>query len=92
MLLRLEILYSGYSLFVYFLRQIWPFIIFAVFLRPTVFYFTGIYKQLWRYASGRDLIRLAESILLGSVILTVDDHSHHLSFMDENISALVIDP
>ncbi len=71
MLLRLEILYSGYSLFGYFLRQIWPFIIFAVFLRPTVFYFTGIYKQLWRYASGRDLIRLAESILLGSIILSL---------------------
>ena len=71
MLLRLDILYSGYSLFGYFLKQIGPFIIFAVFLRPTVFYFMGIYKHLWRYASWREFIRLAVSILLGSIILTL---------------------
>jgi dTDP-4-amino-4,6-dideoxygalactose transaminase len=71
MMLRLEILYSGYSLFVYFLRQIWPFIIFTVILRPTVFYFSGIYRQLWRYATGRDLIGLAKSIIIGSVILSL---------------------
>ena len=71
MMLRLEILGSGYSLFGYFLRQIWPFIIFSVLLRPTVFYFTGIYKHLWRYASWRDFIRLLVSILLGSIILSL---------------------
>ena len=54
MMLRLEILYSGYSLFGYFLKEIWPFIIFCVFLRPVVFYFTGIYKHIWRYATWRD--------------------------------------
>ena len=71
MMLRLEIIYSGYSLFGYFLREIWPFIIFAVVLRPTVFYFMGIYKHLWRYATWRDFIRLAITILAGSVILSV---------------------
>ena len=71
MLLRLDILYSGYSLFGYFLKQIGPFIIFAVFLRPTVLYITGIYKHLWRYATWRDFIRLAASILLGSLILSL---------------------
>jgi len=71
MMLRLEIIYSGYSLFGYFLKEIWPFIIFAVILRPTVFYFTGIYKHLWRYATWRDFMRLAGSILSGSIILSV---------------------
>jgi hypothetical protein len=42
MILRLEILHSGYSLFGYFLWQIGPFILFSVILRPVVFYFTGI--------------------------------------------------
>jgi perosamine synthetase len=71
MMLRLEILDSGYSLFGYFLRQIWPFIILSVILRPTVFYFTGIYKRLWRYATWPDFIGLAVSILLGSIILSL---------------------
>jgi perosamine synthetase len=72
MLLRLEIIYTGeYALFGYFLNEIWPFIVFAVALRPIVFYFTGIYKHLWRYATWRDFIRLAGSILLGSIILLI---------------------
>jgi perosamine synthetase len=71
MMLRLEILYSGYSLFGYFLKEIWPFIIFCVFLRPVVFYLTGIYKHLWRYATWRDFLRLGGSILLGSTILAL---------------------
>ncbi len=71
MLLRLEIIYSGYSLFGYFLKEIWPFIIFGVLLRPAVFYFTGIYKQLWRYATRRDFLKLGGSILLGSLFLSL---------------------
>jgi dTDP-4-amino-4,6-dideoxygalactose transaminase len=71
MMLRLEILYSGYSLFGYFLKEIWPFILFCVLLRPAVFYFTGMYKQLWRYATWRDFLRLGGSIVLGSLILSL---------------------
>ncbi len=71
MILRLEILHSGYSLFGYFLWQIGPFILFSVILRPVVFYFTGIYKHLWRYATWRDYSRLAASILSGSIILAL---------------------
>lgn len=71
MMLRFTILDSGYSLFGDFLPQLWPFIIFSVFLRPTVFHFTGIYKHLWRYATWHDYIRLVESILLGSIILSL---------------------
>ena len=71
MIFRFAIGYTGFRLFGSYLQQIWPFIIFAVFLRPTVFYFTGIYKQLWRYATRRDFLRLLESILLGSIILSL---------------------
>ena len=68
---RLSLANSGYSSFGDFIPQIWPFIIFSVFLRPTVFYFTGIYNHLWRYATWRDYIKLVESILLGSIILSL---------------------
>ncbi len=72
MILRLDIIYTGgYSLFGYFLKEIWPYIVFAVVLRPTVFYFTGIYKHLWRYATWRDFMRLAGAILAGSIILSL---------------------
>jgi perosamine synthetase len=71
MLLRLEILYSGYSLFGYFLKEIWPFIILAVFVRPIVFYFLGIYRHLWRYATWRDFFRLLLAILAGSIIISL---------------------
>jgi perosamine synthetase len=71
MMLRLEIIYSGYSLFGYFLKEIWPFILFAVVIRPVIFSFMGIYKHLWRYATWRDFIRLAAAILLGSVIISL---------------------
>lgn len=71
MMLRLEIIYSEYSLFGYFLREIWPFIIFAIFIRPVVFYFTGIYRRIWRYADWHDYLDLIKSVLLGSVILSM---------------------
>jgi perosamine synthetase len=71
MLLRLEILSSGYSLFGYFLKEIWPFIIFAVFIRPIVLYFFGIYRHLWRYATWQDFFRLLVAILAGSTIITL---------------------
>jgi perosamine synthetase len=65
LILRLEIIYVGY-----FIGAIWPFIVITTFLRPTVFFVTGIYRRIWRYATTRDLFSLALSILLGSIILT----------------------
>ena len=66
LMLRLEIIYVGY-----FVRAIWPFIAIAMFLRPFVFYFTGVYRRIWRYATLRDYFSLAISILVGSVILSL---------------------
>ena len=66
LILRLEIIYVGY-----FIRAIWPFTLLAMLLRPLAFYVFGIYRRIWRYATTRDLINLALSILMGSVILTI---------------------
>lgn len=65
LILRLEIIYVGY-----FISAIWPFIIIALLLRPFIFWLTGIYRRIWRYATVRDLLSLALSILLGTVILS----------------------
>ncbi|MCJ7703469.1 MAG: hypothetical protein MUO62_17950, partial [Anaerolineales bacterium] len=64
LMLRLEIIYVGY-----FIRAIWPFILLDVLLRPLIFYLTGIYKHIWRYAKTRDFLNLAFSVLLGSLVL-----------------------
>ena len=66
LMLRLEIIYVGY-----FIQQIWPFIIFAILLRPITFFVFGIYRRLWRYATTRDYFSIAVSILAGSAILSV---------------------
>ena len=64
LMLRLEIIYVGY-----FILAIWPFMLLAVILRPLAFYFTGIYKPIWRYAKTRDFLNLALAVLVGSLIL-----------------------
>lgn len=66
LMLRLEIIFVGY-----FLRAIWPFIIFATFLRPTIFYLTGVYRRFWRYADTYDFTRLGLSVLVGSLVLSL---------------------
>ena len=71
MMLRLEVVYPDRLLFSYYLRIIWPFIVFAMVLRPIVFYFSGIYKRIWRYAYTKDFIALAVSVFIGTVILSV---------------------
>ncbi|HOB69519.1 MAG TPA: DegT/DnrJ/EryC1/StrS family aminotransferase [Syntrophorhabdaceae bacterium] len=71
MMLRLEVVYPDKLLFSYYLRIIWPFIVFAMVLRPIVFYFSGIYKRIWRYAYTKDFIALAVSVFIGTVILSV---------------------
>lgn len=71
MMLRLEVVYPDKLLFSYYLRIIWPFIVFAMVLRPIVFYFSGIYKRIWRYAYTKDFIALAVSVLIGTVILSI---------------------
>ena len=70
MMLRLEAVYPDRLLFSYYLRIIWPFIVFAVILRPAVFYFAGIYRRIWRFAYTKDFLSLTVSVLIGSIILS----------------------
>ena len=64
LMLRLEIIYVGY-----FIGAIWPFILLDILLRPFIFYLTGIYKHIWRYAKTRDFLNLVFSVFLGSLVL-----------------------
>ncbi len=64
LMLRLEIIYVGY-----FFAAIWPYILFVVPLRPVIFYFTGVYKRIWRYATIKDYFHFGFSLLLGSLII-----------------------
>jgi perosamine synthetase len=68
LMLRLEISNPGY-LFSRYFQSIWPFTILAVFVRPAMFYATGMYRRIWRYATPRDFIILVGAVLAGSMIL-----------------------
>jgi hypothetical protein len=81
MLLRLDILYSGYSLFGYFLKQIGPFIIFAVFLQT----FMALRKLAGFYQVGRIHFTWFDHPFIGNLAC-------YLSTLDENISTIVINP
>ncbi len=71
MMIRLEIFYPDYFLFSRHLRTIWPFIILAMVLRPLIFYFSGIYQRMWRYATTRDFFRLVVAVGIGSLVLSL---------------------
>jgi perosamine synthetase len=65
LMLRLEIIYVGY-----FVRQIWPFMLVLAVLRPLIFYVFGVYRQIWRYASRRDYVKIALAVLVGTLIIS----------------------
>ncbi len=69
LMMRLEVFYIGQPLFGYFLRIIWPYILLTAIIHPLVFYFTGIYSLIWRYATTNDFLRLTFSVLLGTLIM-----------------------
>jgi perosamine synthetase len=71
LMLRLEVFNPGNSLFNYYFRVIWPFTVLAIIIRPVIFYYTGMYRRIWRYASTRDFALLAASIVAGSVVLSI---------------------
>ena len=71
MMIRLEIFYPNYFLFSRHIRTVWPFIILAMVLRPAVFYLSGIYQRMWRYATTRDFFRLVVAVGIGSLILSL---------------------
>ncbi len=55
----------------YFLRAMLPVILAGMVIRPLVFYFGGIYKRVWRYATTRDFFQLGLAVVVGSILIAV---------------------
>lgn len=43
----------------------------AVIIKPLVYYFFGIYRRLWRYASTRELLLIMSAVTIASMILSI---------------------
>lgn len=65
LMLRLEIIYVDN-----FIVQIWPYMLLTMIVRPLFFYFIGVYKRVWRYATLYDYIRVAASVIGGGIFLS----------------------
>jgi FlaA1/EpsC-like NDP-sugar epimerase len=63
LMLRLRFFISGSIIWLFF-KIIWPYILLTAIVHPLVFYFTGIYSLIWRYATTNDFFRLTFSVLL----------------------------
>lgn len=59
------------SLFVSYFPQAIRMAILAVLIKPVVFYFFGLYRRLWAYASIRELILVVSGVTASSVIVSV---------------------
>ncbi len=49
--------------------DILPFVLAAVIIRPLFLFLSGSYKTIWRYATARDFLTVAISIVAGSLLL-----------------------
>ena len=65
--LRLEI---G-SRFVFFLPQALRMIVLALMIKPVIFYFFGLYRRLWVYASVRELRLIVTAVTAASILLSI---------------------
>jgi FlaA1/EpsC-like NDP-sugar epimerase len=59
------------SLFFYYLPQAWRMIILAVIIKPLIYYFFGLYRRLWAYASIREMTLVVSAVTTASVLLSV---------------------
>jgi len=59
------------SLFFYYLPQAWRMILLAVIIKPVVYYFFGLYRRLWAYASIRELTLVVAAVSTASILLSV---------------------
>ncbi len=57
--------------FLDYLRQIYWFLAVAVLIKPTVFYFFGLYRRLWAYASIQELRLIVVAVSSASLIISV---------------------
>jgi len=66
-LLRLELIAS---LPTYYISMLWMLGISAI-IKPLVYYFYGLYRRLWRYASIRELLLILAAVTTASIIISV---------------------
>ena len=59
------------ALFFYYLPQAYPMIAIALVVKPLVYYFFGLYRRLWAYASIRELRLIVAAVTTASIILSV---------------------
>jgi len=59
------------TLFWYYLPQAWRMIALAVLIKPIVYYFFGLYRRLWAYASIRELMLIVAAVTTASIFLSV---------------------
>jgi FlaA1/EpsC-like NDP-sugar epimerase len=86
------------SLFVYFLPQMFWMIALSLLIKPVVFYFFGLYRRLWAYASMHELMLILAAVTSASVfvslavtMLTILQQSYSDFYRGFPRSALVID-
>ncbi len=59
------------GLFFYYLPQAWRMIFLAVIIKPVIYYFFGLYRRLWAYASTRELMLIVAAVTTSSIFLSV---------------------
>jgi len=59
------------ALFWYYLPQAWRMIALAILIKPLVYYFFGLYRRLWAYASIRELMLIVVAVTTASIFLSV---------------------
>lgn len=59
------------SLFVYFLPQMFWMIVIALLIKPVVFYFFGLYRRLWAYASMHELKLILAAVTTASIFVSL---------------------
>lgn len=59
------------GLFFYYLPQAWRMLILAVIIKPIVYFFFGLYRRLWAYASTRELMLIVVAVTTSSIFLSV---------------------
>ena len=57
--------------FVYFMPQAWLMIGLALLVKPTVYYFFGLYRRYWAYASVRELRLIAVATVAAEVVVAL---------------------
>jgi FlaA1/EpsC-like NDP-sugar epimerase len=59
------------ALFWFYLPQAWRMVVLAILIKPVVYYFFGLYRRLWAYASIRELMLIVVAVTTASIFLSI---------------------